>query len=310
MKILVVGDINVDVILCGCRQLPSFGREVLADDFSMVLGCASVITAVGLVKLGNEVAFVGKIGRDAGGDFCLGKMAEAGLDVSRVIRDAAVKTGITISISSRADRALISYPGAMTALAGSEIPGEFFAGFEHLHLSSYFLHKRLRPDYRRLFRRARMRRMTTSVDPAHDPAELWGPDLQEVLHEIDVFLPNEVELRGISGCEDLVEGLRRLENGRTLTVGKLGASGAVALADGQPVWQEAPRIQPLDPTGAGDSFNAGFLHAWLRGRSLRNALRLGVACGSYSTLGLGGTGHQANLEQAEAMLRRHALLQE
>jgi len=308
MKIIVVGDINVDVILSGCRELPSFGREVLAEDSSMVLGCASVITAAGLARLGNDVAFVGKVGRDSGGEFCLEKMTEAGMDVTRVIRDSSVKTGITVSISSRSDRALISYPGAMTALVESEIPDECLVGFEHMHLSSYFLHERLRPNYRSLFRRAGERGMTTSVDPAHDPSELWGPDLQEVLREIDVFLPNEVELRGISGCKDPIEGMRRLQNGRTLTVVKLGASGALALAGHEPVRQAAPPVQPIDPTGAGDSFNSGFLDAWLRRRPLQEALRLGVACGSYSTLGLGGTGHQANREQAEALLRQHGML--
>jgi len=66
-----------------------------------------------------------------------------------------------------------------------------------------------------------------------------------------------------------------------------------------------PHVVPIDPTGAGDCFNAGFLHGWLNGRSMDESLRLGVACGSYSTQALGGTGAQATEEQAWQFLASH-----
>ena len=64
-------------------------------------------------------------------------------------------------------------------------------------------------------------------------------------------------------------------------------------------------ISPLDTTGAGDSFNAGFLSAWLRGAPVLDCLRLGAACGGLSTRGLGGTATQPTLEEAEALIGRH-----
>ena len=76
----------------------------------------------------------------------------------------------------------------------------------------------------------------------------------------------------------------------------------MALDGGQPVVAPAFSVQPVDTTGAGDSFNAGFLHEWLRKRPLAEALRFAAACGAISTLGPGGTGHQANEQQAEEML--------
>ncbi len=303
MKILVVGDINVDVILSGYESFPSPGREVLVNEYLMTLGCAACITAAGLVKLGNEVNFVGKAGCDPSGDFCLGEMSKLGLDVSRVIRDPAVTTGCTVAISSPEDRAHISYLGATTALSEEEVRDEYFEETDHLHLSSYFLLDRLRPSCGRLFRRAKEQGLSVSMDPQYDPAREWKLDRMEVLSQVDLFLPNEVEVQGITGGSDPLEGLRSLENGRTLTVLKLGAAGAVALSGGELVHQFPPSIEPNDPCGAGDSFNAGFIHSWLQKSSLRDALRLGVACGSYSTLGLGGTSHQANLEQAEEVLR-------
>jgi sugar/nucleoside kinase (ribokinase family) len=61
-------------------------------------------------------------------------------------------------------------------------------------------------------------------------------------------------------------------------------------------------VEPVDTTGAGDSFDAGFLHAWLAGRPLAECLRWGSACGSLSARGSGGTGHQADRAEVERLL--------
>ena len=61
-------------------------------------------------------------------------------------------------------------------------------------------------------------------------------------------------------------------------------------------------MTPLDTTGAGDSFDAGFLRAWLDGASTEDALRYGAVCGALSTLGLGGVDAQPTRVEAEAVL--------
>jgi sugar/nucleoside kinase (ribokinase family) len=61
-------------------------------------------------------------------------------------------------------------------------------------------------------------------------------------------------------------------------------------------------VRPVDTTGAGDSFNAGFLHAWLDGRELQECLRWGAACGSLSTRGVGGWERQAHAAEVEELL--------
>lgn len=303
MKILLVGEINFDIVLKGHSAVPVPGREVLVDDFTMTLGSSCAITGAGLVRLGNEASYRGKTGDDPGGRFCLEKMAALGLDVSHVELDPALKTGVTVSLTSSTDRSLISYLGATTALTAGEVRDELFEGFRHLHTSSYFLQTGLHAGFADLFARARRHGLTTSLDPACDPAGEWKSGLARVLQETDVFLPNEVELAGITGKNDPVESLRALENGRTLTVAKLGARGAMALRNGAPISVPAPAVPPVDLTGAGDCFNAGFLHAWLRGMDLEEALRFGVACGSFSIRGLGGTGAQPTEQEAREFMQ-------
>jgi sugar/nucleoside kinase (ribokinase family) len=302
-RVLVIGEINVDLLLQGYRSFPAPGREVLVDDFSMALGSASAICAVGLAKLGTPVTFAGVVGTDLWGDFCLGVMGAAGIDLSSVRRESSLKTGITVSITSSSDRALVTYLGSITALMAEDIDERLFDAADHLHISSYFLQERLRPGCRDLLARASAGGLTTSLDPGFDPAQQWGPELVETLREVDIFLPNEVELAGISGHTDPEEALHVLENGRTLTIAKLGANGSMVRHGGVILRQPAFPVTPLDPTGAGDSFNAGFLHAWLGGQSIEEAMAAGAACGALSTLELGGTGGQATRDRLEAFLR-------
>jgi sugar/nucleoside kinase (ribokinase family) len=301
-RVLVVGEINVDLILQGYREFPTPGREVLVDDFSMVLGSASAICAMGLARLETPVAFLGRVGDDPWGRFCLEAMGSRGIDVSPVVVDPHLKTGVTVSITSPRDRALVSFLGSIAALTADDVPDEALQGFHHLHVSSYYLQERLRPGCRALFARARALGLTASLDPGFDPSETWAPDILETLLETDVFLPNEVELRGLSGTDDPVAGLRRLDNGHTRIVAKLGGDGAMALEKDRVVHVPAIPVATVDTTGAGDSFNAGFLHAWLQGDATIDCLRLGAACGALSTLGLGGTAHQADRREAERLL--------
>jgi sugar/nucleoside kinase (ribokinase family) len=302
VKVLVVGELNVDLVLHGYTAFPSPGTEVLVDDAELTLGSASAICAFGLARLGNEVAFVGKVGTDTWGDYSIQRLESIGIDTSRIIRDPALKTGVTVSISSPRDRALMTYLGATEALQADEIPDRYLTEFQHLHVSSFYLQRALRPGALDLFQRASASGLTVSLDPGFDPLEQWGTDIIDALQAVDVFFPNELELRHITGCGDRLQALRSLQNGRTLTVAKLGAIGCMALHSDHPVQLAPPRVRPLDTTGAGDSFNAGFLHAWLRLEPLENAMRFACACGAFSTKGLGGTGAQPTEQEARKIV--------
>jgi sugar/nucleoside kinase (ribokinase family) len=302
--VLCAGEINVDLVLQGYTEFPVPGKEVLVQDFAMVLGSATAIMAMGLARLGTPVAFAGRVGEDAFGAFCLEQLASRGLDLSRVIRGGGVKTGLTVAITHPLDRALVTYLGAISALTGKDVPTASMAGCHHLHSSSFFFQEGLRPDFPDLFARARKVGLTTSLDTGYDSHETWDGGLRETLAHTDLFFPNEVELAAITGTDDPVEGLRRLENGTTRVVAKLGANGAMTLDGGRAVHVPAYAVTPIATTGAGDSFNAGFLHRWLQGAPVVECLRLGAACGALSTLGLGGTGAQATLAEAEALVAR------
>jgi sugar/nucleoside kinase (ribokinase family) len=302
MKILIAGELNPDLILRNYQTFPQPGKEILVEDLLLTLGSSSAICAVGLARLGNAVTLAANVGADTYGDFCTGLLQRENIDISLIRRRDDLKTGITISITSAADRALVTYPGAIRSLRAQELPPDVFASFQHFHVSSYYLQDALRPGLRELFAEARRQGLSTSLDTGYDPSEQWSGQLLETLREVNIFLPNELEVQGITRCHDAADGLKALENGHTLTVVKLGRRGSIALDHGKLVSVEAFSIDAIDTTGAGDSFDAGFLHCWLRGKPLRECMLFGAACGALSTRGLGGIATQPSEAEAENYL--------
>ena len=201
---------------------------------------------------------------------------------------------------------MVTYLGAIASLTAEDVPASAFAAYRHFHVSAYFLQDGLRPGLAGLFAAAKHRGLTTSLDTGYDPSERWSSELLDVLRHVDVFLPNETEVRRITRCDDVMDGLRSIENGHTLVVAKLGADGCASIWKGRCYRADAFPVEVVDTTGAGDSFDAGFLHAWLRGRPPADCMRFAAACGALSTRGLGGTVAQPTEQEAEAYCLAHA----
>lgn len=294
--VLVAGEVNVDLVFGDCSAMPRPDTEALAGTFRQVPGSSSMICAMGLARLGRPVRFAGCAGKDTYGDFCVAALRGAGIDVDAVSQRAGLATGVTAVLSTRADRALVTHSGSIAVLRAVDVTDAMLARAQHLHVSSYYLQSGLRPDLHALFRRAHGAGLTTSLDPGFDPQRRWGEvgEWQRLLREVDVFLPSQREVCGIAGEGDIEAALATLANGVTRTVVKCGADGAVTCEPDGTLLREAsrPMAETIDPTGAGDSFDAGFLHAWLSDVPARECLRWGNACGALSTRGVGGTARQ------------------
>jgi sugar/nucleoside kinase (ribokinase family) len=300
--ILVAGELNIDYILSGVDELPVHGGEILASGFRQTPGSSSMICAMGLARLGNPVRFAGRTGRDERGDACLTALAEAGIDTRGIVRDGTLATGATVVLSGLRDRALVTFPGAIAALKAQDIDDAVLAGAGHLHVSSYFLQAGMQPGLATLFERARQAGITTSLDPGFDPAQAWAGNWPALLSRVDLFLPNEIEACAIADCDDAIEALHVLSRHGARVIIKRGAGGCITLDEGTVVAMPAFVSTVIDTTGAGDSFDAGFLHAWLRGMDLVEALRWASACGSLSTRGVGGTTAQATPGEVRVLL--------
>lgn len=287
--ITLAGETNLDLILYGLPEIMPVERELLASNFKMTLGGSSSILAHNLAALGSRVGFVTRVGDDEMGAIALARLAEAGVELSHATRIENKVTGVTIVLPHESRRHMLTYLGVMEEMKVSDFDMAYITSSRHFHISSLFLQTGLQRDLPLLFRRLKELGMTLSLDTNDDPADRWGGVLEELLDLTDVFLPNEDEVKRITGADTLEGALETLLGRVPVVVVKCGARGAVVQQHRSLTWIEARAVRPVDTIGAGDSFNAGFLHAFAQGQDPVMAAKLGVATGALSTLRSGGT---------------------
>jgi sugar/nucleoside kinase (ribokinase family) len=294
--ILTFGDLCVDLILSGGDIVPEFGQvEKLVGEYTLEMGGSCSIFACQAARLGLKVAILGRVGRDAFGELILARLTEAGVETQFVDTDPSLKTGLGIALCKDNDRAILTYPGTITAVQPADVTDKLLALARHLHHGSYFLQTPLRPHISDIFSRARQLGLTISLDTNWDPEDRWD-GVAELLPLVDVFLPNEQEAGRITkdGTGNVIRDLHKL--GVPLVVVKRGSAGAVVSDGRQLITQEVEPVSGGDSVGAGDSFDAGFLAGWLRGLPLAESLRLGSACGRSVAAQVGGVAGQPRWE--------------
>ncbi len=288
--VTVAGELNLDLILYGLPAVLMRDREHLADKLVLTLGSSSAIFAHNLSALGNKVGFISRVGGDPLGQIAIDRLAERGVDLSKLRRlSGPVSTGLSVILTSGSSRSILTYPGTMHEMCFQDLDLDYLSDSKHFHLSSFFLHKALRPQIPELFRRMKQNGLTTSLDTNGDPEGRWADELWETLKYVDVFLPNDFEAREIARTENLETAIATLGERVPLVAVKMGAKGAVALRGGKGVQVPSIKLEVVDSVGAGDSFDAGFLHQYLAGASLETCLSFGNLCGAFSTTCSGGT---------------------
>jgi len=288
--VTVAGELNLDLILYGLPPQLEPERELLADGLALTLGSSSAIFAHNLAVMGGKVGFISRIGEDPLGEIALTRLAAGGVDVSQVRKVAGpTGTGLTVMLPRDGWRNILTYPGTMHEMCFEDLNLDYLAGAKHFHLSSFFLHRALRPRLPELFRLMKQRGLSTSLDTNDDPENRWDDDLWEALKFVDVFLPNDREAMKITRTDNLDAAVAKLKPCVPVLAVKLGAEGAMAWGPSGSARRPALRVEAIDPVGAGDSFDAGFIHAYVRGADLAECLAQGNAAGAFSTTRPGGT---------------------
>ena len=304
--VTIAGELNLDLILYGLPEQLEPERELLADRMMLTLGSSSAIVAHNLSALGSRVGFQSRIGDDSLGRISLEQLQESGVDVSnvRVVR-SAITTGLTVILHHEQWRNILTYVGTIAELTWDDLDLQYLADSRHFHFSSYYLQKSLRPRAAELFRYLKLKGLTISLDTNDDPEDRWEGGLHELLPHVDVFLPNEREACKAAGTEKLEDAIDRLSEMVPLLVVKLGRKGALARKGSERFTAEAREIVPVDSVGAGDSFDAGFLHEYVRGSDLAKCLASGNRAGALSTTRPGGTEAFRDSAHRERFLREH-----
>jgi sugar/nucleoside kinase (ribokinase family) len=220
----------------------------------------------------------------------LDRLGESGVDLSKVAKaQTGTNTGATILLNHGDHRRILTYPGTMFEMNRADLDIAYLASARHFHLSSLFLHRALQPDLPELFRELKSRGLTLSLDTNDDPEDKWDGVLPQLLPYISVLLPNRGELCRITRRDNLDEALDELSSIVPIIAVKCGADGAIVQSGGKRTRVPGISVRPVDTIGAGDSFNAGFLAAWLSGQTVEECARAGNITGALATQRPGGT---------------------
>lgn len=304
VDLLVIGDANPDVIVGPVDGPLEFGqRERLVPSGVLTLGGSGAIMACGAARLGLSVAFAGRVGDDDAGRYVRAALSDRGVDCSALVTDPTLPTPLTVVVTRGQDRAMLTASGVLAATTAADVPEDLLRTARHVHVASYFLLPALAPAVPDLLRTARAHGATTSLDTNDDPSGRWDRTaLTPVLAETDVLLPNAAEAMRIAGATSPARAATILAGGGLRVAVKDGADGAWYHTGRELLRTKGITVDPVDPVGAGDSFDAGFVAATLRGLPADAALEIAAICGALSTMDHGGTGSQPTWEEALSRL--------
>jgi sugar/nucleoside kinase (ribokinase family) len=287
--IAIAGELNLDLILYGLPAEMPMERELLASDFRATLGSSSAIVAHNAAMLGSSVAFTTLIGNDDFGRLALDRLRGAGVDTTHTIIHETTATGVTLLLPHENGRHILTYPGTIAGLTAADLDFDFLTQARHFHLSSLYLQRGLHKGLPELLRRLKETGLTISLDTNDDPEDLWGPPLREILSYVDIFLPNEDEICRMTRRSRLDDAVRALGVEVPAVIVKRGKHGARIYEQARSIDVDPVHVDTVDTIGAGDSFDAGFLHAYLIGKDVVTCARAGNITGALSTQAPGGT---------------------
>jgi sugar/nucleoside kinase (ribokinase family) len=311
-RVACVGVYILDVLGRAIDELPTVQRTLIIDEIRLTAAGSAGGTAVDLARMGADVLAVGAIGSDHAGDFVVKLLHEEGVDVAHLARRYDSQTATTmLAISSQGLRPGWHAVGANATLGPDDLPLDALERCDALHYGGVSALPGLDGEpARELLERVHGSGVLTTADclgvKRPDAMELLAP----ALPSIDVFLPNRDEAMMLTGRDDPREAARALQalSGNWVAV-TLDAEGCFAVGEGEELAVPAFAGPIVDTTGCGDAVSAGVITGLLAGRSMRDALTLGMAGAALTAAGLGSDAGIRSFEETVAFMEngRHAL---
>lgn len=307
VDVFVSGTVFMDVIFTGVGELPPPGTEILTSGLGSAPGGIANL-AVALSRLGLKTGLAAAFGDDMFGSYLWRTLAEQELvDLSESRRIPGWPTPVTVSLSDGSDRRMITYreppPRDPARLLAAPLPVR--ACFSQIGSAP--------PPW---VTKARARGATVFADVGWDPSGLWSAAVLDRLDAVDVFLPNAVEAMAYTRTTSPEAALAALAGRAPVCVVKAGRNGALGIDSrtGEQAAVSALPVTALDPTGAGDVFNAGFIFSTLAGWPLAQRLTFANLCAGLSvrhhsgSLGAPGWGEIADWAENQDIPPEYAFL--
>ena len=275
VDVVCVGNANLDMMF-NVRRRAANDEKVDVDDFFECFGGSSANTAVGLSRLGWKVGYVCCIGSDESGSKFLMELKREGIDTSQVRVVNGERTGFNVILNFfNGKHVMYSYRGANEYLCDMNFDLEYLNSARIVYLSS--IDYKLFKKFVEMFKSKKLR-VKVAMTPGHRVLSMGYGRLIEDFNFLDILFMNRREFLMFTGVEPTLENVKRfLGYFDGCVVVTLGRDGAVALESGELSKVDAFKVRVEDPTGAGDGFSAGFIHAYMKGMDLHDRLLLGNA---------------------------------
>ncbi|MCB9459692.1 MAG: carbohydrate kinase family protein [Anaerolineaceae bacterium] len=297
---LVYGPLFCDVIFTGMDTFPTLGTEIFAQDLTIAIG-GSAIIAAGLHRLGAKVGLIADLGNDRFSRIAADLLDELGIDRTLIRQHDYPLPQLTVALSYPHDRAFITRFEKPTEPPDlKEILREHPS--RHLHVCSFLAAY----DALNAVEIAHGAGTTVSFDPGWDEDALKDETIHRIAAEVDIFMPSRSELCYMMGEDDtetaLQKALGRMSGGAIVM--KNSAEGVLARSATQSIAVPALPVTPIDTTGAGDAFDAGFIYGLVNDYSLEDCCRYGAVCGALATTAVGGATGTPTHEEVKTWLSK------
>jgi len=296
--VIMPGYLFCDLIFQGLPSLPHLGEEIFSNSLHISPG-GVYITAVAMRRLGMKIGLISDLGNDMFSDFIRAKLRLEDIPDILLRHHPEPMPTITAALSFPEDRAFVTYMADLDKM-------EPFSGNVLDICTAKLLHlPGLKEAFasRELVVKAQKKGMTISLDCQWHPDLMDHPNVWDILKKIDLFLPNEKEAIYLTKTTSPEDALEVLKSKVSSAVIKLGPQGAIGYnRDKETIRVPALKVDVVDTTGAGDSFNAGFLFAYLCKLSYKESMAYGNICGGLSVSKVGGSTALPTLEQLQLRL--------
>jgi len=298
-KVVVVGSSNTDMVV-QTERLPDPGETVLGGDLVIAPGGKGANQAVAAARLGGEVAFIARVGKDVFGEEALKNFAREGLNIRFVIQDESAPSGVALIVVGPGGENIITVaPGANSRLTPQNVLNARSA-FEEASVLLLQLETPL-DTVQKAAELAHETQTKVILNPAPAPSNRLP---QEVISLVDIITPNESEATLLTGEDEPEAAARKLlELGVETVIITLGAKGALAAVTTGSM-QHVPgfTVKAVDATAAGDAFNGALAVALADGRELTKAIRFAHAVAALSVTKLGAQPSLPPIEEVERFL--------
>lgn len=285
-KILCIGSLTTDVIVTPASSVPTPGTLRSVDSITTHVGGCASNAAIDIAKLGAPVLFAGKVGEDSFGSFVRETLNKNGVDTRGLVTDPTVSTTVSIvCIYETGERSFLYQPGSSSALRVEDIDKKLIDEADIVFYAGAMLMQSLDgAPAAEMMKYAKSKGKYTVMDTAWDFEDKWLPKVRDVIPYLDLFMPSIEEAQKITGETEIRDVAKKLfELGAANVIVKAGKDGALVCPAGE-AWQMVPTylgFKPVDTTGAGDSFCAGFLTGLSMGWDYMRAAQFANAVGTH-----------------------------